>query len=167
MEGREIISAHELKSDYSIKGKVKRIIIGWCIFLAIFGVTRLPGVQAMLLNIQSDLGRSVEWVASGIDFILKGFIFVAIPMVIGTILTLRQKHSFKVLRIYQDGIGFVGDEGEKFATYDKIELSWGSMQESFDIGCKELEIKTNDYGLGEFSQPDVLANHLKRYSKIG
>jgi len=41
------------------------------------------------------------------------------------------------------------------------------MQRSFYIGCKELEIKTNDYGLEEFSQPDVLANNLKRYSNIG
>jgi len=167
MDNREVISVHDLQSDYSIKGKLKRIIIGWCVFLIIFGVTRLPSVQATLLNIQSDLGRSVEWVASAIDFILNGFIFISIPMIIGTILTLRQKHSFKELHIYKEGIGFVSNDGEKFAPYDKVELSWGKMQQSFDIGCKELEIKANDYGFKEFSQPDVLANNLKRYSSIG
>ena len=164
MESREVISKHDLKSDYSLKGKMKKIIIGWCIFLLIFGVTRVPSLQATLLNFAGNLG--VEWVTSSVNFIINGLIYVLIPMGIGTILTLRQKHSFKELRLYNDGIGFVGDEGEKFAHYDQIELSWGSMQQSFDIGCKDLGIKTNDYGFGEFSQPDVLEKNLRRYSNI-
>ena len=165
MENREMISSHDLQSDYSIKGKLKRIIIGWCIFLVIFGVTRVPSLQAVLLDFESNLG--VEWVTSSINFIINGLIFVFIPMIIGTILTLRAKHSFKELCIYKEGIGFVENDGEKFALYNQIELSWGKMQESFYIGCKELEIKTNDYGFGEFSQPDVLMNNLKRYSNLG
>ena len=165
MENRELISSHDLQSDSSIKGKLKRIIIGWCIFLVIFGVTRIPSLQATLLNFESNLG--VEWVTNIVDFIINGFLFIAIPMILGTILTLRAKHSFKELRIYKEGIGFVGNDGEKFAPYNQIELSWGKMQESFYIGCKELEIKTNDYGFGEFTQSDVLMNNLKRHSNLG
>jgi len=166
MENQAPISVHVLKSDYSMSGKLKSVIIGWCIFLVIFAVTRVPSVQMILLNIQSDLGRSVEWVGSAVNFILNGLVYIFIPMVIGTVITLMKKHPFQSINIYENGIGFINGEAERFQTYDKLNLSWGKMGQSFYIDCKELGIKGNDYGFGEFSQSDVLMNNLKRYSNI-
>ena len=165
MGSRVVISAHDLKTDYSLKGRLKGIILMWCIFLTIFGVTRLPNVQETLLNISENL--RVEWVTSSVNFFINGLVYVFIPVIIGTILGLREKRSFKELRMYEEGIGFVGEEGERFAPYDKIQLSWGKFQQSFYVECKELEIKSYDYGFGEFSQPDVLEKNLRRYSDLG
>ena len=167
MEERNLISTHTLQSDYSKKGKLKTIIIGWCIFLIIFIITKLPNVREILLNIQSsDTVQSVEWVESLVNFILNGLWVLFIPFVIGTVITLKKKHPFQSLNIYETGIGFVCDGKEKFSAYSNMKLSFGSMQQSVNITCKEAEIKGNEYGFGEFSQSDVLLNNLKRYSNI-
>jgi len=162
MEHSNLISTHILQSDYSMKGKLKSVLIAWCIFLIIFGITRVPATRVLLLNIQNDLGASVEWVDSTIRFILNGLWVFFIPLTIGTPLTLLKKHPFNTLRIYESGIGFVHDGNEQFKTYDKLSLSWGGLQQSFYIDCKDLAIKGISYGFGEFSQPEVLKSNLCR-----
>ena len=166
MENQIPISTHILKTDYSKKGKLKTIITGWCIFLLIFGATRVPSVQIILLNIQSNLGRSVSWVYSSIDFIINGLAFVFIPMAIGTVLTIREKHLFQSINVYETGIGFINNNVETFQPYDKIQLSWWKMKQSFHIGCKELGIKENNYRFDEFTEPNLLYQNLETYSNI-
>jgi hypothetical protein len=68
--------------------------------------------------------------------------------------------------IYDTGIGFVCGEVEQFYKYEDITLTYGAMQQSFYVTCKEVGLKNNEYGFAEFAEAEVLANNLKRYSNI-
>ena len=161
MEEKKLISTHDLQTDYSKKGKIKKIVIGWCVYLIILIIFKLPIVRETLLNIQGDLG-----IESHVKFLLNGLWVFLIPLLIGTVLTLREKQLFQLLKIYETGIGFVCEGEEKFSIYGNIELSFGKFQQSFYVASKEVGIKMREYGFQEFSQGDVLFNNLKRYSNL-
>jgi hypothetical protein len=159
----EKISVHKLVSDYSVKARLKKVIIGWIIFIFIYAGTRLHIVQDAMINFADKM--TVDWVTSVVGFIIKGLWLFLIPLVIGTVITFVKKQTFDELIIYTTGIGF-GDKknGEvQYVPYESIKLSYGKMQNSFWIETKVIPIKLTEYGWGEFSQPDVLKNNLQRY----
>jgi len=166
MENRSLVSTHILQSDYSKKGRIKGIIIGWAIFLVIFIISRLPNIQQVLQEVQVNWEQEVEWLGSTAKFIRNGLWVFFVPLTIGTILRLREKRPFQSLNLYKEGIGFICDGNERFCDYAEIEISLGSMAQSFYITCKSLGIKGTSYGFGEFSQSDVLKNNLRRFKAI-
>jgi hypothetical protein len=155
MEKEKIkISNHTLKTDYSITGKLKTIIIGWGIYLFFLITTRIPEIQKILLQISSSF-----------SFLTNQFwYFICIPMGMGTIRTLMKKHPFTKINIYDTGVGFIDENGiEKYLEYSKIKINYVKRKQSFIM---ELQNETKiifEYGWSEFSQPDVLRNNLERY----
>lgn len=151
-------SQHKLLTDYSKKGKIKTIIIGWVIFLTIYGVTRIPDVQHILIQYTSK---------STANFVIHGAKFVFIPMIIGTFFTYLEKHTFDELYIYDTGIGFINNKTntQKYADYADIDLSYGRLQQSFYIAAKTADVKNLEYAWKEFTQPDVLQKNLEHYGK--
>jgi hypothetical protein len=88
-------------------------------------------------------------------------------MITGTIITLRKKHPFVKINIYNTGIGFMDkDGGEKYLDYEKIKLGYGKMQQSVTLELLEDKKTSYDYAWKEFTQCDVLRNNLERYSQI-
>ena len=167
MDNKELLSVHKLTSDYSLKGKLRPVIIGWIIFLAIFIVTRLPVVRQAVFQFAANFNHS--GLSSSSNFIFNGLWILFISMVIGTVIQLRKKHPFNELRLYSTGIGFVSaDTGaERYAPYSGVRLSHGKMQQSICIAAPEAGVaKEAEYGWGEFTQPDVLRNNLERYTAI-
>ena len=166
MTEKEKISSHNLKSDYSLKGKLRTIIIGWLIFTVIFVLTRLPAVQEPIISFADKMG--VPWVSSAVNFIVNGLWVLLIPLCTGTVLTLLRKQTFDVLIIYTTGLGFFNSKTnqEDYADFDQIRLSYGKMQQSFYVKAASADIKETEYSWGEFSQPDVLQNNLQRYGKF-
>ena len=163
MNQKEKVSYHHLKSDYSVRGKIRTILIGWVIFVVIFILTRLPAIQEPIVNFAVKM--QVDWVSSAVNFIVNGLWIVFIPLCIGTIITLLKKQTFDGLVIYSSGLGFVDSKSgqERYVDFDKIHLSYGSMQQSFYVKAVSAEIKETQYGWDEFSQSDVLKNNLQRY----
>ncbi|MDR0501341.1 MAG: hypothetical protein LBG97_08915 [Coriobacteriales bacterium] len=150
------VSSHSLKSDYSIKGKIKDAIIGWVIYFAFLFVTRIPEISNLLLQTET-----FAFLTSDLWY------FFAVFMIAGTIITLVKKHPFVKLNIYNTGVGFVDKGGiEKYLDYEKIELSYGKMQESITIELIEDKKTSYDYAWKEFTQPDILRNNLERYGTI-
>lgn len=150
------VSSHNLKSDYSIKGKIKDLIIGWIIYLVFLFVTRIPEISNLLRQT-----KTFAFLASNFWY------FFAVLMIAGTIITLLKKHFFVKINIYNTGMGFVDKDGmEKYFDYEKIKLFYGKMQESIIIELFEDKKISYTYAWKEFTQPDVLRNNLERYGTI-
>ena len=162
---KQLISAHTLKTDYSMKGKIRTVIIGWVIYGALFGVTRMPSVQAAMLGFAENV--RVEWVTDVVSFVIDGLWFVVIPMVIGTLMTLLKKQTFDELRIYNEGLGFANSKTgeETYAAYASIHLSYGKLQDSFWVEAKEAGVKLTEFGWKEFAEPTVLRTGLEEKGK--
>jgi len=163
---RLLLSEHKLLTDYSKKGNFKSIITVWIVVLAIFAVSKIPAVQNSL-TLFAESAR-VEWVTSSVNFFINGIWIVFIPMIIFSIINLMKKQDFDILRIYDSGLGFFDSktQNEKFEEYNKIYLSYGSMQESFYIDAKSIGISStsNSYGCKEFEQSELLHSNLKKYA---
>jgi hypothetical protein len=152
------VSTHNLTSDYSIKGKLKTLIIGWIIYLIILIIPRITEVQNVLFKISKDFA-----------FLTSNFwYFFMILMITGTIITLVKKHPFIKINIYNTGIGFIDKNGlEEYFDYEKIKLAYGKMRQSLTIELLEDKKTSYDYAWREFTQADVLKNNLERYSQLG
>ena len=101
---KTFLSSHKLVTDYSLKGKIKRIVIGWVIFWVIFGITKIPAVQTAMLDFAKSV--NVDWVTSNVNFIINGFWVFSIGMVVFTIYDLVKKQVFDEMRLYDTGVGF-------------------------------------------------------------
>jgi len=161
---RVLMSSHKLLSDYSLKGKLKNIIIGWVIFLVLLGITRLPVVRDALTSFSKSV--TVDWVTSVVNFILNGFWVFGILLVIGTVVTLVKKQVFDEIRLYDTGVGFWDSHTgtERYAAYPDVKLSYGKMRQSFWVESKSAPIKLTEYAWTEFAQPDLLQANLVRYA---
>ncbi|BDR54994.1 hypothetical protein KIMH_11050 [Bombiscardovia apis] len=157
---RTLVSEHKLTSDYGFKGKLKGIIEYWVAGIAILGVTRVPQVQHYIREYLS---------ASMADFLIQGLLWIVpIFLVIGTIVTSLQKHTFNELRVYDTGIEFVkrdkgSQEQSAYADYPDITLSDGRGQSSFFVTAPKANVKMTQYDWSEFAGSDVLENNLRRY----
>ena len=150
------VSTHTLTSDYSIRGKLKTLIIGWTIYLVFLFVRTLPLIQNLLIS-----NSSLKFLASNFWY------FFAVLMISGTIITLLKKHPYKKIYIYNTGIGFVNDKGdEKYLKYESIKLSYGKFKESIYIELLEDKKTTYEYAWKEFTGHDVLKNNLEKYGSI-
>ena len=159
------VSTHKLTKDYSLKGKIKSVVIAWVVFLVVFGVTRMPDIQSMLLGFSASV--TVNWVTSIVNFIINGFWVFGIGLIIFTPYTLLKKQSFDEMRLYDTGIVFYNSKSkdERYAVYSDVRLSYGRLQESFHIESKVVGVKMAEYGWRDFSQSDVLRSNLERYGK--
>ncbi len=162
---RNLVSTHKLLTDYGTKAKIKTIVIGWSIFAVLLVATRIPAVRNAMMQFSGSV--DVDWVAGIVKFLTSGFWFLAIPLAIGTFITLSKKQTFDELRVYGSGLGFFdGREGaERYADYADVKLSYGSLRQSFRVESKAAGVKYADYGWGEFSGADVLRSNLERYGK--
>ncbi|MDR1136575.1 MAG: hypothetical protein LBL49_10470 [Clostridiales Family XIII bacterium] len=162
---KNLISMHKLTSDYSTRGKLKGIISGWVIFLLLFGITRIPAVQHAITQFSGSM--AVTWLTDMVNFIINGLWIIAIPLLVGTVLTITKKQVFDTLFIHDTGIGFFNSKSgiEHCAAYSDIKLSYGNMQKSFLLESKAASIKSTEYSWSEFTQPDILRNNLERYGK--
>jgi len=164
---RTLVSEHRLVSDYSMKGRIKNVVIAWVVFFVLLGVTRIPAVQDAMTQFSRSV--TVDWVTGAVDFIINGFWFLAIFVLIGTVVTLIRKQTFDTIRVYDTGIGFLDSKSgeERYADHSQVKFSHGQMQESFYVESKAAGVKMRNYGWGEFAQPDVLRNNLERYGNWG
>ena len=163
---KKFLSSHKLITDYSIKGKVKRVVIAWAIYLAIFGITRIPAFQAAIIAFAASV--TVDWVTSSVNFIINGFWVIGVGMIGFTPYTLIKKQVFDEMRLYDTGIDFFDSksETENYAPYADISVSYGKLQASFFVEAKTVSVKLADYAWEEFSEPDVFRSNLERYSGI-
>ncbi|MFV0362884.1 MAG: hypothetical protein ACK5LL_07325 [Suipraeoptans sp.] len=166
MEERMVISSHELLTDYSMKAKIKRVIVGWIIFLAIFGATRVPDVQLIMTDFADKM--QVSWLSSVIDFIIRGLWIGFIPMITGTFITLRTKQIFTHIAIYEEDLALVNRKLDTclYIPYGQVKLSYGRMQESFYMDFQDKNLKKMEYAWSEFTSSDVLRNNLERYGRM-
>lgn len=166
MTGSHLQSKHDLKSDYSMKGKVRTLVIGWGIFLVLFVATRLSAVQAALFRLAE--GMNGTWLTGAVNFIVNGLWIVFIPMAVGTVVTLLKKQPFGTLTVYENGLGFMDEKtgGEQFVLYDNIVLSYGKMRQSFYVTAPEAGVKMSEYGWSEFTQPEALQANLARFGRF-
>lgn len=160
---KELKSEHQLLTDYSIKARIKSIVIVWIIFGIFVIITRLPILQTKMINFSDNMG--VDWVTSSINFIIKGIWIFFIPLFIGTIITIKKKIDISNIRLYNTGIGFINNEGiEEFISYSEMKLSYGSMQQSVFIEIRSKNINLNhDFAWKEFNEPDIFRNNLERF----
>jgi predicted exporter len=133
------------------------------VFLVLFGVTRIPVVQIAMVQFSDSM--DVNWVTDLVDFIVNGFWVLAIPVLIGTVVTLTRKPSFDVLNVYDTGIGFVDSksQNERYAAYSDVELSYGRMHASFTVESKAASVKMANFGWQEFAESSLLRSNLERY----
>ena len=160
-----LVSKHVLEaSNYEGFEKWKGVVQGWAVFLVILIVTRIPAVQAAMLNFAAAL-KNVDWVTSGVKFLINGIWFIAIPLVIGTLLKLKEKRPFEEICIFNDGIGFVTMGGKlQKVDFDQVYLHYGEFQKSIFIECAVLKISAKAIPWEYFSQADVLHKNLQRYA---
>lgn len=160
---KELKSEHQLLTDYSIKARIKSIVIVWIIFSIFVIITRLPILQTKMINFSDNMG--VDWVTSSINFIIKGIWIFFIPLFIGTIITIKKKIDISNIRLYNTGIGFINNKGiEEFISYSEMKLSYGSMQQSVFIEIRSKNINLNhDFAWKEFNEPDIFRNNLERF----
>ena len=159
------LSAHKLLTDYSLKGRLKTIGIGWAVFAVLFVLTRLPVIQTALLDLANSL--SVEWISGTVDFIISGLWVVIIPLAIGTVITLLKKIPFDELRIYDSGLGFYNSKTaeERFAPYAEADISHTKLRDGVWIEAKSIAISLTEYGWGEFSDSETLRQNLSPHIK--
>ncbi|MDR0818087.1 MAG: hypothetical protein LBN43_00750 [Oscillospiraceae bacterium] len=157
------LSSHKLLSDYSANWKLKILGVFWLLIIVVFGVTRLPYIQSLMVEF-SD-GVSMDWVTSAVNFIIKYLVVLFVPLLLITILTTHNKQSFDEMRLYEDGIGFYNKktDEELFAEYTEVKLTYGKLRESIWIESKAAYIKPTEYDWQEFSQSDILRKNLERY----
>ena len=136
-----LVSKHVLEaSNYEGFEKWKGVVQGWAVFLVILIVTRIPAVQAAMLNF-ADALKNVDWV------------------------TLKEKRPFEEICIFNDGIGFVTMGGKlQKVDFDQVYVHYGEFQNSIFIECAVLKISANAIPWEYFSQPDVLHKNLQRYA---
>jgi len=160
-----LVSSHKLLSDHSLKGKVKSIVIGWIIFLVLYGITLLPAVRSALVRFRDAV--TVDWVTGVVNFILDGFWVFGIAAVISTIYTLVKKQTFDEMRLYTTGVGFFDSKTntERYIAYPEVKFSYGKMQKTFWVESKP-SIKMTEYTWGEFTQPDLLRTNLVQYAAL-
>ncbi|SFG46302.1 hypothetical protein [Prevotella sp. KH2C16] len=163
MTEKNLVSSHHLnRGSYEGIGKWKGVIQGWIVFLAIYLITRIPAVQGAMTGFAD--WAVADWVKSGVPFIINYWLWLGLPMLIGTVMVWRKKMPFTELRVYPDGIGFVINGRESFVPHEQVYFSYGSMHESLWIGCGVLGISRASHLWQDFSQPDVLENNLQRYA---
>lgn len=164
---KNVISQHKLLTigNYSRQGKLKRILTGWIFYLLVLIVTQIPPVQVFLIDFAERV--QVGWVIDAVNFLIKGWPYIAIVFVIGTFIECRKKQNFDQLKIYDTGISFVhsGTAGEQYVDYGSIQISPGKMGQSFFIVAKSADVDS-EYAWQEFEHADVLENNLKRYSSL-
>ncbi|RBP97766.1 hypothetical protein CRD60_03945 [Bifidobacterium aemilianum] len=157
---RMLVSTHTLTSDYSRKSKIKTIALYWVVGLVVLALLHIPQVEDV---IQEYCSRSFA------DFLINGSL-IALPLflLIGSVVTFLQRHSFDELHLYNTGINFVNNRSDaqghdNYADYNDVELSYGNAQSSFFISAPKAGVKMTNYAWTEFTYPDVLENNLKRY----
>ncbi|MDR3240180.1 MAG: hypothetical protein LBT44_08865 [Clostridiales bacterium] len=162
---KNLLSAHRLLSDYSAKGKLKTLITGWAIFIGILIVTKIPSVQNVMIEFSNSV--TVDWVTSSVKFLISGLGYVAVPMLIGTLMTVFKKQNFDEIRLYGTGIGFLNSKSqeEHYAAYSDVKFSYGKMRDSFWVESKAASIKSTEYGWREFAQPDILRGSIEKYGR--
>ena len=160
------VSTHNLKTDYSIFGKLKTVIFGFVIFTAVFIACGLEPVREILFNFRDIF--NVSWVNSAVEFLTEGLWFVYIFLITGAVVTLLEKQAFTALEICDEGIKFINAKtGEtKYADYGDIHIAYGKFQDSVIIESKKIGIKQKDYGWGEFTQSSVLRTNLVKYGGL-
>jgi hypothetical protein len=85
----------------------------------------------------------------------------------GTIITLRKKHPFANINIYNTGIGFIDKCGvEKYLDCGEIKIGYGKMRQSAALEFLDDRKTSFGYAWKEFTQADVLKNNLERCSQI-
>lgn len=161
-----IVSTHTLAKGRDLKGRIKTLIIGWSIFIALFALSKYPPLQTSLLSFA--LKMSVPWVSSCVNFIVNGLWIVFIPMVIGTFITLFAKQPFDSIVIYEEGLGFLNSKTEKecYVPFSHIDLSIGKFNDSFWITAKDADLKNREYVWKEFSDSDTMSQNLKKLTII-
>ena len=161
----KLVSKHILDaSQYVGKGKWKGVIQGWVVFLIIYGITRIPNVQQAMLDFANSM-KGVAWLSSGVNFIIHSLWIIAILLVIGTLITWKEKQPFMELQIYEDGIGFVTMFGKlERVEHNKVYFHYGKYQKTIFIDCAVLGISAHNIPWEYFSQADVLHKNLERYA---
>jgi hypothetical protein len=163
---KTLISTHTLRMDrYSLKSKIRTIIIGWLIFAVLLVLTRRPAVQTPLIPFAEAV--TVRWVSSWVDFIVNDFWGISIFLLIGTVVELVSKQTFQTLNLYTTGAGFVGKDGaERFADYSAVSFSYRKGRDGFWAESKTAGVKLAVYGWKEFTEPDVLRTNLTQYGGL-
>lgn len=126
---KNVISQHKLLTieNYSRQGKLKRILTGWIFYLLVLIVTQIPPVQVFLIDFAERV--QVGWVIDAVNFLIKGWPYIAIVFVIGAFIEYRKKQNFDQLKIYDTGISFVhsGTAGEQYvAAFKSVPEKWGN-----------------------------------------
>ncbi len=159
----QFVSEHSIDmGQYSGVGKIKALLTPWATYLILLVVTRLPEVQAALLNFSEKI--QVEWVSSIVKFLIGGLPWVAIVLVISSIATLLRSQPFDAIRIYADGIGFLNNGEERKVPHQQTLFAFGKMRQSVWIESEVLGIKNHYYYWSEFSAADVFRSNLERYA---
>jgi len=161
-----LVSSHKLLSDYSFKGKLRAVLIGWAVFLVLLVITWLPVVRNALIRFRDAV--TVDWVTNAVNFILGYFWIFGIVAIISTIVTLVKKQTFDEIRLYTTGAGFFDSatNTERYIAYPDIKFSYGKFQQSFWVESKPASIKLTEYTWKEFSQPDLLRSNLTQYAAL-
>ena len=97
-------------------------------------------------------------------FLIDGFPWVAIILVISSIVTLLRSQPFDAIRIYTDGIGFLKNGEERKVPHQQTLVAFGKMRQSVWIESEALGIKNYYYYWNEFSDSDVFRSNLEQYA---
>ncbi|MCP1103458.1 hypothetical protein M2454_002798 [Aequitasia blattaphilus] len=161
-----ILSTHTLTSDFTIRGRIKTIIIGWVIFLAIFALSKYPPLQKTLINFA--LKMNVPWVTSTVNFFVNGLWIIFIPMCTGTLITLFSKQTFDTILVYENGLGFLKSsaENECYIPYSQMKFSYGKSTASFWITAKEAQLRNRMFYWNNFTDGNLLETNLTTYTTI-
>ncbi|MGP1455712.1 MAG: hypothetical protein ACTTJ7_08160 [Treponema sp.] len=158
-----MLSEHTLNMDaYSIRGKLKKLVIPWIVYLVLFTVTRPASIQELLIGFSEHM--QVGWVQSSVNFLIRGLPWLFPIFLIFSVITIWRKQPFDTIRIYEDKIGFVFEGNEREAIHSHVLFTHGSMQNSVYIEAKVLGIKNHNYLWEEFSGFDVMKTNLERYA---
>lgn len=159
----QFVSEHSVDmSQYSGVGKIKVLLVPWAAYLILLVITRVPEVQAALLNFSETM--QVTWVDNIVKFLIDGFPWVAIILVISSIVTLLRSQPFDAIRIYTDGIGFLKNGEERKVPHQQTLVTFGKMRQSVWIESEALGIKNYYYYWNEFSDSDVFRSNLEQYA---
>ncbi len=156
-------SKHHLAKKYDLKGRIRTLLIGWTIFLIIFGITRYQPLQATLTSFA--LKMHVDWVSSCVNFIIHGFWVMFIPMITGTFMTLMAKQPFQEIRIYEAGLCFYNEKigSEQFVPYERIVCSHGKRDGSFWLTVEDLQVKNRVYYWSDFTNDVTMQLYMTKF----
>lgn len=160
-----LVSAHRLDmSSYRGKGKWRGVVIAWVLAFGFFLATRFSSVQQAV----TDFAISVCGVQGGTvnaDFLINKFWLVLVVLSISTAILWRKRQLFSEIRIYRDAMGFVMLDGtERRVGHEQVYVHYGRYQKTFWIECAALGIPDYYYPWEDFSDPEVLQQHLLQYA---